>query len=229
MRNRILLIEDNIELNEVIVDYLTNEGLDVFCVSTLKAAINKLSEQAFDLIILDINLPDGDGRGFLREFREVSSVPVIFASARGNENDRILGFTSGGDDYLPKPYSLAELAVRVKALLRRSYGKSEAVLVRSGIVLDTGKGLVTVHGEEIKLSPKELDLLHYFMLYPNRVLSKEMLINAVWGAYSEVEQATLAVHVRWLREKIEPDPSRPQILETVWGRGYRFVCQEETY
>lgn len=228
MRKRILLIEDNAELSEIITAYLEREGLSVNPVYDLESAVDFLSRQAVDLIILDINLPDGDGLNFLRELRRDSKIPVIFASARTSESDRVQGFHLGGDDYLPKPYSLTELYLRVKALLRRSYGEAEELLVCGDIKLDVAGGEAYLGGDNLKLSPKEFDLLYYFMKNPNKILSKEELINSVWGTYSDVEQSTLTVHVRWLREKMEKDPAHPEILLTVWGKGYKFVCEKET-
>jgi DNA-binding response OmpR family regulator len=229
MRRKILLVEDTPELTDVIAMYLEEEGFSVHCAYSLDDTVQAMSKEAFDLIILDINLPDGDGLLFLEELRETSAVPVIFASARTSQTDRIRGFQLGGDDYLPKPYSLEELALRVRALLRRTYGSDQGEICCGHLRLCENAGSVFVYDEEKALSPKEFALLRYFMENPNQILGKELLMDAVWGTYTEVEPSTLAVHIRWLREKIEQDPANPQILKTVWAKGYKFVCEEESH
>ncbi len=229
MRRKILLVEDTPELNDIIAIYLEEEGFAVHSAYSIEDTVQALSKEAFDLLILDINLPDGDGLNFLEDLRKTSTVPVIFASARTSETDRIRGFQRGGDDYLPKPFSLEELSVRVRALLRRTYGPEQGELRCGHLRLCDHSSSVFVHGEEKALSPKEFSLLRYFMENPNRILGKELLMDAVWGSYSEVEPSTLPVHIRWLREKIEEDPAKPEILKTVWAKGYKFVCEEESH
>jgi DNA-binding response OmpR family regulator len=227
MRRKILLVEDTPELNDIIALYLEEEGFAVQCAYSIEDTVQALSKEAFDLIILDINLPDGDGLLFLEDLRQTSTVPVIFASARTSQTDRIRGFQQGGDDYLPKPYSLEELTLRVRALLRRTYGPEQGEIRCGHLRLSEHASSVFVHDEEKALSPKEFALLRYFMENPNRILGKERLMDAVWGTYTEVEPSTLAVHIRWLREKIEQDPAKPEMLKTVWAKGYKFVCEEE--
>ncbi|MGI6580440.1 MAG: response regulator transcription factor [Saccharofermentanales bacterium] len=229
MRRKLLLVEDTPELNDIIAIYLEEEGFAVHCAYSIEDTVQAMSKEAFDLIILDINLPDGDGLNFLEDLRKISSVPVIFASARTSETDRILGFQRGGDDYLPKPFSLEELSLRIRALLRRTYGREQGEIRCGHLRLSENTSSVYVDDKERALSPKEYTLLRYFMENPNRILGKELLMDAVWGTYTEVESSTLAVHIRWLREKIERDPANPEILKTVWAKGYKFVCEEESH
>lgn len=178
---------------------------------------------------MDINLPDGSGFDVCRELRRVSKVPVIFASARTDEDDKIKGLDMGGDDYLAKPYSLREMLARVNALMRRSYGaEEEAPVYHFGkIKVDSGMRTVERNGEEVRLALREFDLLAYLCAHPNRTIPKEELLHEVWSAFSEAELATVAVHIRWLREKLEENPAKPQYIRTVWGAGYRFEMPEE--
>ena len=176
----------------------------------------------YDLIILDINLPDGTGFEVCEELRRVSNVPVIFASARTSVDDRINGFEKGGDDYLPKPFSMKELLVRVNALIRRTYGaEEEEETVQFGdVVVNLTSRSVTRGGEPVSLSLKEFDLLAYLCRNKGVPLQKNSIISEVWGAFSEVDASTLTVHIRWLREKLEKDPSKPEYIKTVFKVGY---------
>ena len=225
---RILIIDDDIDLSMLIVDMLEDDGFCVMHVTGIDEAYNYLENNTVDLILLDINLPDGTGFEICRELRKNSTVPIIFASARTSEDDRIVGLDMGGDDYLSKPYSLKELKSRINSLLRRTYGydnsSNEIVITCPGgdIVIDNGSHRVTKGGEEIILSNKEFELLYYMSVNKNKVLSKEKIVSEVWGAFSSVELQTLTVHIRWLREKLEEDPSNPQIIKTVWRVGYKL-------
>jgi DNA-binding response OmpR family regulator len=171
---------------------------------------------------LDINLPDAIGFDVCKELRRVSEVPVIFASARTSETDRIIGLDIGGDDYIPKPFSMKELLSHIKALLRRTYGFSEndKTVTFGGISVDIGSRTVMKDGKEVNLSLREFDLLAYLCEHPNIALSKDKLLSEVWGAFSEVAPTTLAVHIRWLREKLEDDPADPKFIKTVYKVGY---------
>lgn len=225
---RILIIDDDIDLSMLIVDMLEDDGFCVMHVTGIDEAYNYLENNTVDLILLDINLPDGTGFELCRALRKNSTVPIIFASARTSEDDRIVGLDMGGDDYLSKPYSLKELKSRINSLLRRTYGydnnSNEIVITCPGgdIVVDNGSHRVTKGGEEIILSNKEFELLYYMSVNKNKVLSKEKIVSEVWGAFSSVELQTLTVHIRWLREKLEEDPSNPQIIKTVWRVGYKL-------
>ncbi|MBR5179042.1 MAG: response regulator transcription factor [Lachnospiraceae bacterium] len=222
MRRDILIIDDDEDLSMIISDMLTDQGYRVTCAKDSETAFGLLSERKFDLILLDINLPDAIGFDVCKELRRVSEVPVIFASARTSETDRIIGLDIGGDDYIPKPFSMKELLSHIKALMRRTYGFSEndKTVTFGGITVDIGSRTVMKDGKEVNLSLREFDLLAYLCEHPNIALPKDKLLSEVWGAFSEVAPTTLAVHIRWLREKLEDDPADPKYIKTVYKVGY---------
>ena len=224
MKRKILIVDDDEDLAMIASDMLNDYGYETDCVRDGEAAYELLKSKSFDLILLDINLPYETGFSVCKELRKVSTLPIIFASARTSEDDRITGLDMGGDDYLPKPYSLKELLARVNALMRRTYGFSqkEPPVSAGDILIDVESRTVTKQGKPVSLSLKEFDLLVYMAKNKNKPLSKEELLRAVWGIYSEAELSTVAVHIRWLREKLEKDPSKPDIIKTVWGVGYSF-------
>lgn len=218
----ILIIDDDRDLSGILSDMLEDYGYHTAVAGDGEEALEMLAEQTFHLIILDINLPGQTGFDLCRELRETSTVPVLFSSARTSETDRITGFDLGGDDYLPKPYSMKELLSRVKALIRRTYGflQEERTCSFGGITVNLTARRVTREGEEVSLSLREFDLLAFLCEHKNTALSKETLLTGIWGAFSLVEPSTLTVHIRWLREKLEKDPSRPQFIKTVYKVGY---------
>jgi DNA-binding response OmpR family regulator len=222
MNKSILIIDDDLELAEITADMLKAYDYQVTIAKDGEEAYSLLSGNKFHLILLDINLPRETGFELCRELRKVSTIPIIFASARTSEDDRITGLDLGGDDYLPKPYSLKELLSRVNALIRRTYGFGEEDhAYHIGLIeIQEADRTVKRKGTPISLSLKEFDLLLYMAKNRNKAISKEKLLNEVWGAYSEVELSTVAVHIRWLREKLEEDPSKPVYIKTVWGIGY---------
>lgn len=223
MQNRrILIIDDDADLSMIISDMLESKGFEVKCAENSEQGFDLLSESSFELILLDINLPDSSGFDVCRQLREVSNVPVIFASARTSETDRITGFDIGGDDYLPKPYSMKELLSRINALLRRTYGNidKEKTVTFGDVTVNITARTVTRAGSPVSLSLREFDLLAYLCEHKNNAITKDKLINEVWGAFSMVEPSTLTVHIRWLREKLESDPAKPAYIKTVWGVGY---------
>ncbi|EWM54736.1 response regulator transcription factor [Ruminococcus flavefaciens] len=227
MKNNILIIDDDTDLSFVITDMLEGYGYNVTSVESAGQAFEILCRTSFDLILLDINLPDFTGFEVCKELRSVSNVPVIFASARTSESDRITGFDIGGDDYLPKPYSMAELFSRIKALLRRAYGNAEEQepIVFGNVRVDISSRSVTKNGVPVALSLKEFDLLACLCEHTGTAVSKEDLFSAVWGTFSDVEPSTLAVHIRWLREKIEDDPASPCYIKTVYKIGYKLEAE----
>lgn len=218
----ILIVDDDKDLSFIISEMLESYGYKVTCADSGNRAFELLKENTFHLILLDINLPDETGFELCGELRKVSAVPVIFASARTSETDRITGFDIGGDDYLPKPYSLKELLSRVNALIRRSYGfdKEEKIAAFGDIKVNITARTVTKSGKALSLSLREFDLLSYLCQNMNKAISKDKLLSEVWGAFSEVEPSTLAVHIRWLREKLENDPANPEFIVTVFKVGY---------
>lgn len=222
MKKQILIIDDDEDLSMIISDMLEDYGYEVTCVGDSEQAFEILSDHVFHLILLDINLPGQTGFELCKELRKVSTVPVIFASARTSETDRITGFDIGGDDYLPKPYSMKELLSRVNALLRRTYGftEEEKIVTFGNVEVNITARTVRKDKEEVSLSLREFDLLAYLCEHKNQALTKEKLLQEVWGAFSMVEASTLTVHIRWLREKLEDDPAKPQYIKTVWGHGY---------
>ena len=218
----ILIIDDDSALSDITKDMLEDYGYSVGQAFGVDEAFEVLTDKRYDLIILDINLPDGTGFEVCEELRRVSSVPVIFASARTSVDDRIYGFEKGGDDYLPKPFSMKELLVRVNALIRRTYGseESEETVSFGDVVVNLTARSVTRGGEPVSLSLKEFDLLALLCRNPGVPLQKDKIISEVWGAFSEVDASTLTVHIRWLREKLEEDPSKPRYIKTVFKVGY---------
>lgn len=219
---RILIVDDDEDLARIMAEMLEDYGYHVTIAKNGDEAFKQLSDNIWHLILLDINLPDETGFELCRELRKVSTVPIIFASARTSETDRITGFDIGGDDYLPKPYSMKELLSRVNALIRRTYGftEEEKITVFGDVKVNTTARTVTKGGRAISLSLREFDLLAYLCEHKNTAVAKEKLLAEVWGAFSMVEASTLTVHIRWLREKLEDDPAQPQYIKTVYKVGY---------
>ncbi len=228
MEKRILIVDDDEDLSFIISEMLESYGYKVSCAENSEKAFDMLSESAYHLVLLDINLPDATGFEICKELRRASNVPVIFASARTSETDRITGFDIGGDDYLPKPYSMQELLSRVNALMRRAYGVSEKeeIICFGDVKVNVTSRTVTKGGELISLSLREFDLLSYLCEHKNTAIPKDKLISEVWGAFSLVEASTLTVHIRWLREKLEDDPAKPKFIKTVFKVGYMLEVSE---
>lgn len=222
MKRKILIIDDDKDLSMIISDMLNDYGYEVTLSPDSETAFELLKNNSFHLILLDINLPDAIGFDVCRELRRISSVPVIFASARTSETDRVSGLDIGGDDYISKPFSMKELLSRINALIRRTYGFADVNKSVSfgNITVDTGARTVTKNGNPVNLSLREFDLLAYLCEHPDIALNKEKLLSEVWGTYTEVSPATLAVHIRWLREKLEDDPADPKYIKTVYKTGY---------
>ncbi|GAA2860619.1 response regulator transcription factor [Paenarthrobacter ilicis] len=225
---RILLVEDEQTIADVVRDYLVQAGFQVDMAADGFTALQLASERTPDLVILDRMLPGLDGVEVCRRLRETMSVPVIMVTALGTEDDRILGLETGADDYVTKPFSPRELVLRVKSVLRRSVREftPEPPVEAAGIALDPGSRTVTHHGTALALTVREFDLLAFLMRHPNQVFSREELIKAVW-AWDFGDLSTVTVHVRRLREKIEANPTKPLLLKTVWGVGYRFDLPED--
>ncbi len=231
--NRILIIEDEDLIRDMIVLALEEEGYEVITAKDGRTGLNllqgndcPLSDSPFDLILLDLMLPEVNGLDICRFLRYKGNiVPILILSAKASETDRVLGLEVGADDYLTKPFSMRELVARCRALLRRQRAYSipqNAVKQFGDITLFPEECRVIVRDEEINLSPKEFRLLELFMGYPKRVWSREQLIENIWGPDFLGDTKTVDVHIRWLREKLEQDPSNPEYLITVRGFGYRF-------
>ncbi|MBR5416456.1 MAG: response regulator transcription factor [Clostridiales bacterium] len=222
MAYKILIIDDDKDILTIISDMLSGYGYDVTTATTADEAFELLSKGSYHLLLLDINLPDSDGFEICKQLREVSTVPVIFASARTSEDDRVTGYSIGGDDYLPKPYSMKELLVCVQALIRRTYGFSneEKIVSFGDVVVNITSRTVTKNGETVSLSLREFDLLAYLCEHKNEAMPKDKILTSVWGAFMTSEASTLTVHIRWLREKLEEDPADPKFIKTVYKVGY---------
>ncbi len=230
MKRNILIVDDEEDLSFIMSQMLEGYGYEVSCAASADAAFDMLAENRFDLVLLDVNLPETTGFEICRELRKASSVPVIFASARTGEADRITGFDIGGDDYLPKPYSMNELLARVNALIRRAYGFSEEERIVSfgDVRVNLTSRTVTKGGQAVSLSLREFDLLAFLCEHKNTALAKDRILSEVWGAFSPVEPSTLTVHVRWLREKLEDDPASPRYVKTVFKVGYLLEVEDES-
>ncbi len=219
---RILIVDDDRALSEIMKDMLENYGYEAELAGSVDEAFTLLTDKKYELVLLDINLPDGTGFDVCTELRRVSDVPVIFASARTSLDDKVTGFEAGADDYLPKPYSMKELLVRVNALMRRVYGmgdKDEKVSF-GNVCVNLSARSVCKDDKPVNLSLREFDLLAYLCRNKGIAVEKDRLISEVWGAFSEVETSTLTVHIRWLREKLEDTPSKPEHIKTVFKVGY---------
>lgn len=228
MRRNILIIDDDDDLSFIISEMLESYGYIVTCAEDSEKAFELLAAKTYHLILMDINLPDTTGFELCVELRRVSTVPVIFASARTSETDRITGFDIGGDDYLPKPYSMKELLSRVNALIRRTYGFSEEekIVTFGNVTVNITSRAVKKNGSAVSLSLREFDLLAYLCMHRNEAVQKEKLLSEVWGAFSMVEPSTLTVHIRWLREKLEDEPTKPKYIKTVFKVGYMLEVAE---
>lgn len=231
--NRILVVEDEELIRDMVTLALSEEGYHVQTAPDGQTALTLLhdpqlqpGEFAFDLIVLDLMLPQVNGLDLCRLLRQQGNpVPILILSAKGSETDRVLGLEVGADDYLTKPFSMRELVARCRAQLRRhrlGFVAQPVVLQFGDIVLYPQQCRVLVRGEETSLAPKEFRLLELFMKSPRRVWSREQLLDRVWGFDFVGDSKTVDVHIRWLREKLEEDPSHPQYIITVRGFGYRL-------
>ncbi|MFI6297698.1 response regulator transcription factor [Nonomuraea sp. NPDC050790] len=225
MNTRILVVDDDPTVAEVVARYLERDGHQVECVGDGAEALRRALARPPDLMVLDLMLPKVDGLQVCRKLRERWPVPVIMLTALGEEIDRVVGLETGADDYVTKPFSPRELALRVRSVLRRARGATgtsgTGVLRDADLAVDVGAHEVRLGGEQIMLTAREFDLLAYLMRNPRQAFSRAQLLDQVWG-WSFGDSSTVTVHVRRLREKIEPDPTAPQRIVTVWGVGYRY-------
>ncbi|MUG47691.1 response regulator transcription factor [Paenibacillus woosongensis] len=234
-KRKVLIVEDDLAIAELERDYLEVHGYEVTLRADGNEALKEALEQEYDLIILDVMLPGMDGFDLLRRIRETKFIPVLMVSARKEDIDKIRGLGLGADDYVTKPFSPSELVARVRAHLER-YDRLTGVAAGAGappvrkprelnihgLVIQVDARRVTLHGKEVSLTAKEFDLLLFLAENPDRVYSKDALLDKVWGIENFGDSATVTVHVGKIRDKIQKDPSQHQFIETVWGAGYRF-------
>ena len=226
--SKILIIEDEAEIAELEKDYLEINGFDVVIESKGDAGLARALSEQFQLIILDLMLPNVDGFEICKQIRENKNIPILMVSAKKDDIDKVRGLGLGADDYMTKPFSPSELVARVKAHLARyerlinSNQKHNDIVEIRGIKIDKTARRVLINGEEKPFTTKEFDLLTFLAENPNHVYTKEELFREIWDMDSIGDIATVTVHIKKIREKIEYDTAKPQYIETIWGVGYRF-------
>lgn len=225
---RILIIEDDINIAELERDYLQLNGFKADIVQDGAQGLKKALTGGYDAIIVDLMLPGKDGYEIIKEIRDRLDVPVVVVSAKSEDISKIRGLEYGADDYLTKPFSPGELVARIKSHLR-SYERlknnvaSSGIINHKGLEIDTASRRVSVNGKEVQMTAREYDLLLFLASNPNIVFSKEHILSAIWGNEYYGDTATVAVHIQKIRKKIEKDPSNPELIETLWGTGYRLT------
>ena len=223
---KILVVDDERLLVKGIKFNLENEGYQVECAYDGAAAVELARSGGFDLIILDLMMPEIDGLEACMRIREFSNVPIIMLTARSEDTDKIIGFECGADDYITKPFNILELKARIRAMLRRAsggaQGKPSSRITAGDITLDTEQRIAIRDGEAVELTAKEYDLIELLMKNPRRVYSRENLMNVVWGYSYTGDYRTVDVHIRRLREKLERNSAEPEYILTKWGVGYYF-------
>ena len=223
---KILVVDDEKLLVKGIKFNLQNEGYQVECAYDGATAVELARSENFDLIILDLMMPELDGLEACMRIREFSNVPIIMLTARSEDADKIIGFESGADDYVTKPFNILELKARIRAMLRRAgntaQGKTDSTITVGGITLDTEQRIAIRDGVSVDLTAKEYDLIELLMKNPRRVYSRENLMNVVWGYSYTGDYRTVDVHIRRLREKLERNSAEPEYILTKWGVGYYF-------
>ncbi len=226
---RILVVEDEESISQPFAEALRRAGFEALVTGTAAGALAMADEEAPDLVMLDLALPDGDGRDVCRELRRRSDVPIVMLTARGTEMDKIVGLELGADDYVVKPFSAAEVISRIRAVLRRSAprdGAPEEPIQVGEVELDPAARIARLRGGELNLSRKEFDLLAELMRHAGHVVKREDLMSEVWDVNWFGSTKTLDVHIGWLRRKLGDDPNHPAHIETVRGVGFRFAAPE---
>lgn len=225
----ILLVEDERAIADAVALNLREEGYHVDVAIRGEDGLRMATRGEYDLILLDLMLPGVDGRDICRAVRKTSQTPILMLTARARESDKVLGLELGADDYLTKPFGMLELLARVKALLRRSRSRKAAELPQAdeehtagGVTVNVSRHRVMVDGKQVELRPKEFELLRVLISNRGRVLVRDRLLELVWGEDEFLDRGTLDVHIRWLRQKIERDPSNPERILTIRGVGYRY-------
>ena len=233
MATKVLVVDDEKNIVKGIRFSLLQDGYEVDTAYDGEEALQKANENQYDLIILDVMLPKHSGLEVLQQIREFSSVPVIMLTAKGEDMDKILGLDYGADDYITKPFNILEVKARIKAIIRRVSGsrrereeEEERILENGDMRMDFDNRRVTVAGKEINLTSKEFELLELLATHPGKVYSRIMLLQTVWGKAYPGDVRTVDVHIRRLREKVEPNASEPVYVQTKWGVGYYFRQNE---
>jgi len=224
---KVLVVDDEKLIVKGIRFSLEQDGMEVDCAYDGEEALEAAKKKEYDVVLLDVMLPKLTGFEVCQQIREFSSMPIIMLTAKGDDMDKILGLEYGADDYITKPFNILEVKARIKAIMRRSSKKgveatAAKIIVHGGLKIDTESRRVYVNDKEVNLTAKEFDLLELLLFNPNKVYSRENLLNTVWGYDYPGDVRTVDVHVRRLREKIEDNPSEPKYIHTKWGVGYFF-------
>ena len=227
MAKKVLVVDDEKLIVKGIRFSLEQDGMEVDCAYDGEEALRMAKEKDYDIILLDVMLPKLDGFEVCQQLRETSSVPVVMLTAKGDDMDKILGLEYGADDYITKPFNILEVKARIKAIMRRTEKKTTTqtksrVIQAGDLVMDCEARRVSIDGKEVNLTAKEFDVLELLIFNPNKVYSRENLLNIVWGYEYPGDVRTVDVHIRRLREKIEANPSEPRYVHTKWGVGYYF-------
>ena len=227
MAKKVLVVDDEKLIVKGIRFSLEQDGMEVDCAYDGEEALEKVKAKEYDIVLLDVMLPKLTGFEVCQQIREFSSVPVVMLTAKGDDIDKILGLEYGADDYITKPFNILEVKARIKAIMRRTTPKDSKqnrsqVIQAGNLVLDCESRRVSVEGKEINLTAKEFDVLELLVQNPQKVYSRENLLNIVWGYEYLGDVRTVDVHIRRLREKIETNPSEPKYVHTKWGVGYYF-------
>jgi DNA-binding response OmpR family regulator len=231
MKQLILVVDDDINIAKLVKLYLEKDGYETLVAYDGEEALAQFRENEVDLILLDVMLPKIDGITVCQRIREVSNVPIIMLTAKGDDMDKILGLEYGADDYMTKPFNILEVKARIKTILRRATQNavpedSKVIKVRD-LVVNTVNRSVQLNGKDIRLTAKEFDLLNLFITNRGRVFSREEMLDAVWKSDYAGDERTVDVHIRRLREKVERNPTQPEFIFTKWGVGYYFTDRDE--
>ena len=224
---KVLVVDDEKLIVKGLRFSLEQDGMEVDCAYDGEAALQLATENTYDIILLDLMLPKLDGFEVCQRIRDFSTVPIVMLTAKGDDMDKILGLEYGADDYIVKPFNILEVKARIKAIMRRSRPRQEekknkAVVESGDVSLDTDSRRLFIKGEEKSLTSKEFDMLYLFVTNPGKVYSRDVLLGEIWGADYPGDARTVDVHIRRLREKIEPNPSEPRYVHTKWGVGYYY-------
>ncbi|MEZ0535887.1 response regulator [Caldicellulosiruptoraceae bacterium PP1] len=220
---KILVIDDDPKISSLIELYLSKEGYEIIIANDGNEGVNLFKIEAPNLVILDLMLPKKDGYEVCKDIRKISNIPIIMLTAKGETFDKVLGLELGADDYIVKPFEPKELIARVKAVLRRTQHEKEdeKIVVHPNLMIDLNTYIVKVNNNEIEMPPKEIELLYFLASHPNKVFTREQLLNQIWGYDYLGDTRTVDVHIKRIREKIENEKNGWQI-KTVWGVGYKF-------